>query len=63
MTQAGRFTKGVLQGMADRVAAVRSELSELTQNPAGWARVAEKALRKDLLVLETRLADAMAVAS
>jgi hypothetical protein len=55
------LTKNVVMGRAEQVAAVRAELSEVErrQDPAG--KVMAKALRKDLLVLECRLANAQAV--
>lgn len=55
MTTTGTMTVGVLEGMAKRVAAVRAELSEAerTKHPS------RRALRKDLVQLETRLADAL----
>ncbi len=53
---------GTLQGMANRIAAVRAELSEAQ----GWAKNRKpgattmvKALKKDLLALETNLAAAI----
>jgi hypothetical protein len=51
-------TNGAAKALADRVAAVRAELSEterLAANGATWAKAAVRALKRDLLKLETKL--------
>lgn len=57
------LTKSVVQGMANQVVAVRAELSETERRQDAAGKVMAKALRKTLLELETRLADATAVVS
>lgn len=47
---AARFLQG-------RVLAVRTELTATAAIAATWARTAERALRRDLLALESRLAE------
>lgn len=57
------MTNGAVQGLAERVAAVRAELSEAQRDAANgvrWAPAAVQALKKDLAVLESRLAEATA---
>lgn len=60
-TAKGQFTAGVVRGMARQVASVRRELSEVECRTDAVATVMARALRKDLLVLEGRLAAAQAV--
>lgn len=57
-TARGQFTTGVVRGMAERVAEVRAELSAAERRTDATGKVMAKGLRKDLLVLESRLADA-----
>ena len=55
-----KSTKASTVAAAKRVAAVRAELSateRLAASGVVWAKAAAKALRKDLLVLENRLAE------
>lgn len=51
--------KSAAKFLSARVVAVRAELSETEKHSAVWARAAAKALRRDLLCLECRLAEVL----
>lgn len=59
----GQMTPGVVLGMAERVSAVRAELSAAERRSDAAGKVMAKGLRKTVLELETILADAQAVVS
>jgi hypothetical protein len=52
-----KTTTAAAKFLSLRVSALRTELSETARDPRPVARAMERALRRDLLELETRLAE------